>query len=88
MKKAKMLLAAIATFAIVGGVVAFKAKGISSTFYSYATIGGQVGCLSTFTLESIAVAPGTPGATPLAAATSSFVTSNPLVCATLVVPNP
>ncbi len=89
MKKAKILLVAIATFAVVGGVVAFKAKGVPAAFYSYTSnIGGQAGCLSTVFLEELAVDPGTPGATPIAAYNRPLVTPNPLPCATLVVPNP
>jgi hypothetical protein len=94
MKKAKMLLAVIATFAIVGGVVAFKTKGNPIPFYYYtanATLAGhigQAGCLKPVTLELTTVDPSTPGAVSIAATTAPIVTNVPSVCQTSVVALP
>ena len=51
MKKAKIMLMAIAVLGVVGGALAFKAKAFIPnplTLYSYTTVGTQHGCLGTF----------------------------------------
>jgi hypothetical protein len=61
MKKAKMMLVAIATFGVVGGVLAFKAKdfGIHTFYGCTTTVGNVTGCFKPFITSRITtVGPG------------------------------
>jgi len=85
MKKAKVLLAAIAVFAIASGVVAFKAKTVSAVFYAYTSsfVSGGVtypGCYKTVILHAIP----DPNGTPTSLCTTTFATSNRDWCTTKI----
>lgn len=50
MKKVKVMLSAIAVFAVIGGALAFKAKDTQRTFYTIDPVDGN--CTSTTSLLS------------------------------------
>lgn len=54
MKKAKVMLTAIAVFAVVGGALAVKASRFGSTIFAATTSGGA----ATVTLQNRALGPG------------------------------
>ena len=87
MKKAKIMLAAIAVIAVVGGGLAFKAKFTDSLFlYAYTSSNtfalgpqGAAGCFNPTTIDNVVTS---PSGTPVSAATTTIVTNLSTVCAT------
>jgi hypothetical protein len=75
MKKAKILLAAIAVFAIVGGAYAFKAHRAGSFIYLRAL--GTTSC--TLSVQSFSISPQFLGQPPVTL-TSTYVTNLPGAC--------
>jgi hypothetical protein len=73
MKKAKLMLAAIAVLAIAGGVYAAKAKADLKLFYSYTTAGGVSVCATKVSVTTTAGTLGTVSV-PIAGAIGWFTT--------------
>ena len=92
MKKAKIMLGAIALFAVVGGALAFKAKsfGTNITLFSYTssnaipayTALGVAGCFKPVTVFD---ATTNQGDVQFNASTTTFPTTVSAVCSTLTI---
>lgn len=86
MKKAKIMLAAIAVTAVVSGVFAFKAKNFTNpnTFYKYGTSAGLTGCeVPTSLLYQTTAVPGETSVS-IAYSVSKFQTTTPSNCSAVV----